>query len=252
MTDGSIGQYEGEMKQPYVGTDFLCSKLIDWRQLSNDVVSADSNNFRFSLHAQGDGALSNVLDIYEKLRRDKNGKLLLRHAITDIECSDPADLKRMGKLGAIAEIYPQIMSVAHRDSKLAMIDEKIGAARGRNFWNRRKMADSGIVISCATDLPLLIDDIPESIYHSVGCRFPEGGEPFNPNNGLNIHELLTAWTFGGQHNLGRENELGTLDAGKLADIAVLDANVFDVPISQVRDVKVCLTIVDGKIVYSNL
>lgn len=155
----------------------------------------------------------------------------------------------MGQLGITAEVYPQIMAIADRESKLSMIQEKIGEERGKHYWNRRKMVDSGVVVSCATDLPLVYDDIPESIYHSVGGRFPEGGEPFNTENTLTVGELLRAWTYGGQYNLGCEKELGTLEAGKLADIAVLDADVFHTPMEQIREVKVAMTIVDGKIVY---
>ena len=58
------------------------------------------------------------------------------------------------------------MSIADRAGKIAMIEEKIGMDRGRFYWNRRKMADSGVTISCGTDLPLLYDDIPESVYHT--------------------------------------------------------------------------------------
>ena len=120
----------------------------------------------------------------------------------------------MGKLGVIAEIYPQIQSIANRKDKLAMIEEKIGMDRGQYYWNRRKMADSNVLLSCGTDLPLLIDDIPESIYHAVGGNFPEGGEPFNKQNMLTIPELLTAWSAGGAYNLYQEKELGTLEKEK--------------------------------------
>ena len=152
-------------------------------------------------------------------------------------------------MGIIAEVYPQIMSIADRAGKVAMIEEMIGMERGQDYWNRRKMADSQVVLSCGTDLPLLYDDIPESIYHTVGGQFPEGGEPFNPENTLETWELLKAWTWGGQYNLGREDILGTLEAGKTADIAVLDKNVFTESMEHMRDVKVSLTMVDGKIVY---
>lgn len=249
MTDGSISQLEGEMKAPYLCADTCCIKQIDWEGLRADALAADSEDFRFSLHAQGDGAIGKTVDIFAQCKTDANGRLKNRHAITDLECSDPADLERMGKLGIIAEIYPQIMSIADREGKLAMISEKIGTGRGKNYWNRRKMADSGIVISCATDLPLLYDDIGESIYHTVGGQFPEGGEPFNIENTLTVAELLKAWTYGGQYNLGREQVLGTLSEGMLADIAVLDHNVFEIPMEQMRDVRVSLTIVDGNIAY---
>ena len=252
MTDGSISQMEGEMKQPYEGTEIYCAKKIDWAGLEQDALAADAHGFRFSLHAQGDGAIAKTLDIFEKCARDENGKLVNRHAMTDLECSDPVDLERMGRLGVIAEVYPQIMSIADRASKVAMIKEKIGLERGKNYWNRRKMLDSDVMLSCATDLPLVIDNIPESVYHSVGGRFPEGGEPFNPGNTITLAELLTAWTYGGQNNLHSEEILGSLEAGKLADIAVLDTNLFDVPAEDVRQASVCLTIVDGKVVFSSL
>ena len=111
------------------------------------------------------------------------------------------------------------------------------------------MADSGVIISCGTDLPLLIDDIPESVYHAVGGYFSDGGEPFNKENMLKTEELLKAWTYGGAYNLGKEDSLGSLEVGKKADIAVLSGNIFETDIKDVRDLKVYMTIVDGKIVY---
>lgn len=249
MTDGSISEFNADLKKPYNGKDFCCGMDIDWEKLEKDAIEADSRGFRFSLHAQGDGAIAKTLDIYEKCQRDENGRMVNRHAITDLEFSDPADLERMGKMGVIAEIYPQIQSIANRKDKLAMIKEKIGEERGRYYWNRRKMADSNVIISCGTDLPLLIDDIPQSVYHAVGGLFPEAGEPFNKQNTLNISELLKAWTCGGAFNLGKEDVLGTLEEGKKADIAVIDGDIFTVPLEKVRDLKVCLTICDGKIVY---
>ena len=249
MTDGSVSEYKAELKRPYNGTDSCCEEKIDWQKLEDWTLEADHRGFRFSLHAQGDGAVARTLDIYEKCGRDENGKVLLRQAITDLEFTDPTDLERMGRLGVIAEIYPQIQSIAQRDSKLAMIREKIGEERGAFYWNRRKMADSGVTISCGTDLPLLIDDIPQSVYHAVGGYFPEGGEPFNLKNMLTRRELVDAWTRGGAWNLGKEDSLGTLETGKKADIAVLSGDLFTVPLEEIRDLKVCLTVCDGKIVY---
>lgn len=253
MTDGSISQLCGELKKPYLcAPDTTCAQSIDWPLIAAETHAVDEAGFRFSLHAQGDAAIAKVVDLYETCRRDANGRLVNRHSITDLEFSDPADLERMGRIGAIAEIYPQIQSIADRAGKLAMIDEKIGPERGRYYWNRRKMADSGVVLSCGTDLPLLIDDIPQSIYHAVGGYFPEGGEPFNKQNMLTVDELLTAWTRGGAYNLGREAELGTLAPGKKADIAVLSGNAFTTPVEDARSLRVCLTLVNGGVVHEDL
>ena len=249
MTDGSVSEYCADIKKPYNNTDTCCKQDIDWQKLGDDTREADKRGFRFSLHAQGDAAIAKTLDIYETCKRDENGKMINRHAITDLEFSDPSDLERMGKMGVIAEIYPQIQSIANRKDKLAMIEEKIGLERGKNYWNRRKMVDSGVTISCGTDLPLLIDNIPESIYHAVGGYFPEGGEPFNKDNMLTREELMKAWTFGGAYNLSKEKELGTLEVGKKADIAVLSKNVFKEPLETIRNLKVDMTILNGNIVY---
>jgi len=249
MTDGSVSEYCADIKKPYNNTDTCCKQEINWEKLKEDTLKADKLGFRFSLHAQGDAAIAKVVDIYEQCQKDANGKLVNRHAITDLEFSDPVDLERMGKIGAIAEIYPQIQSLANKVDKLKMIEEKIGMERGKNYWNRKKMADSNVVISCGTDLPLLIDNIPESIYHACGGYFKDGGEPFNKENMLNVYQIMKAWTYGGAYNLSREKVLGTLEVGKLADIAILSDNIFTKEIENIKETKVYMTIVDGKIVY---
>ncbi len=251
MTDGSISQLCADLKEPYLCADTTCAQNIDWERLRADVLAADAEGFRFSLHAQGDAAIGRGLNIYEDCKRREDGTLINRHCITDLEFSDPRDLERMGRLGVIAEIYPQIQSIADREGKLAMITEHIGMERGRYYWNRRKMADSGVLLSCGTDLPLLIDDIPQSIYHAVGGYFPEGGEPFNPQNMLTVKELLTAWARGGAYNLCQEKELGSLETGKKADIVVFSGNLFTTPMEEIRSVKVDLTMVGGRTVYQS-
>jgi predicted amidohydrolase YtcJ len=252
MTDGSISQHCGDLKKPYADKpEVYCEESIDYDRIKKETLAADQEGFRVSLHAQGDKAVACVLDIYNCCQR-KGDRLLLRHAITDLELTDPADLEQMGRLGAIAEIYPQIPSLYKRQEKLDSINTTVGVDRSKYYWNRRAMADKGVIISCGTDLPLLYDDIPESIYHAGGGFFADGGNPFNPENTLTTEELLRAWTSGGAWNLGMETKLGTLDPGYLADIAVLDSDIFETAMESMRDIKVCLTIMNGRIVYSRL
>ena len=252
MTDGSISQREGFLKENYNNTDIKCKIDIDWATIEYEVQQADVENFRFSLNAQGNASVEKVVNIFSKCKKDSNSKLVNRHAITEAEYADPVDLKKMGELGLICEFYPQIQSIADRECKVGMIEEMIGLERGKNYWNRRLMAEYNVPLCCGTDLPLVIDDIPESIFHTVTGKFPEDKEPFNENNTLSVEQVLSAWTSGGAYDMIREDELGTLEEGKLADIAVFSKNIFKTDIEEIRAVKICLTIVDGKIVYSTL
>ena len=249
MTDGSISQHEGEMKEPYLDADTRCALDIDWAEHERQVLEADAAGLRFSLHTQGDAAVAHALDIFEKCQRDEDGKVVLRQAMTDLEAADPADLERMAELGVVAEVYPLIQSIADRASKLAMVAEKIGPERGSHYWNRRKMLDSGVVLACGTDLPMTRDELGVGVYSACGGLFPEGGEPWNMQNMIGAGELLRAWCAGGAYDLEQDDILGTLESGKLADIAVFDTDVTKIDPRDARDVRCIMTVFDGKVVF---
>ncbi|MDC7237719.1 MAG: amidohydrolase family protein [Sphaerochaetaceae bacterium] len=252
MTDGSISQMDGFLKEPYNNTDIYCNLDIDWERIESEVLEADANDFRFSLNAQGNAAVAKVINIFSKCKKDINNHLVNRHAITEAEYADVVDIEKMGKLGLICEFYPQIQAISDYDSKVNMIKDKIGLKRGKNYWNRRKMLDFGVYTCCGTDLPLVIDDIPKSFFHTVTGKFSKNTRAFNAENTLSVEEILKAWTIGGAYDMYREAELGTIEVGKLADIAVFDKNIFETDIDDMDTVKICFTIVDGKIVYNNL
>lgn len=248
MTDRGIPSSLAELIEPYKShPGVTCTVPVEWDLIEKETLEADRNGFRYSLHAQGDGAVRHCVELFDRCEK-VDGKLKNRHAITDLEYSNPEDLKKFGKIGGITEVYSQIQSLDNKQDVLDMIDHQLGMERSVNYWNRRIMWDSGITVSCGTDLPLLIPDIPEGIFCGCGGYFKDGLS-FNEGNMLKVEEMLTAWTNNGQINCGRDAYVGTLSAGKRADIAVLDQNVFTKPLKDMRDVKVCLTISDGRIVY---
>lgn len=248
MTDGTIADHKGDLKEPYEGKLYTCSIQIPYEEIEADVLAADKEDFRWTLHAQGDGAVGKITNIYEKCKR-VNGKLKNHHAITDMEFTDPMDLQKLGEIGAIAELYFQIMSLDSANVLLENIESTIGTERGKYYWNRRKMLDCGLTLSGATDLPLMITSVPESIFYSAGGYMDGREEPFQRENTLEVSELLKAWTIGGQKNLGMSHKLGTLEEGKLADITVFDKNLLVVDAREAKKAQVILTIMDGKIVY---
>ena len=249
MTDGTIASYKGDLKEPYENQDFCCKDPVPYEEIEKDVLAADAEDFRWSLHAQGDGAVGKITEIYQKCKKVQ-GKLKNRHAITDLEFTDPKDLEILGRIGVTAELYFQIMSLDSADVLINNIKQTIGTERGKYYWNRRKMQDSGMNLSGATDLPLLLTSIPESIYYSCGGYMDGRAEAFQSENTLTVPELLKAWTIGGQKNLGMEEVLGTLEEGKLADITVFDRNLLEINPVNARDVRVVMTIMDGRTVFT--
>ncbi|WP_248922785.1 amidohydrolase [Olsenella intestinalis] len=249
MTDGSIGEHAGEMKEPYLDFDGRCSMDVDWAHHADEVRRAEEAGFRFSLHTQGDGAVSHALDIYEGCARDDDGRLRLRHAMTDLEAADPADFARMAALGVVAEVYPLIQSIASRAGKAEMIRRTIGEERGTRYWNRRGMLDAGVTVACATDLPMTFDDLGTGIYSACGGYFPEGGSPLFSQNMVSPAELLRAWCAGGAFDLMIEDRVGTLEPGKRADIAVFDRNVLACDPVDARGCACVMTFLDGRVVH---
>ncbi len=249
MTDGTIAARKGDLKKPYENETFTCSIAIPYEEIEADVLAADAEGFRWSLHAQGDGAVGKIANIYDKCQK-VNGKLKNRHALTDMEFTDPNDLEKLGDMGATAELYFQIMSLDSGTVLIETIEKTIGMERGKYYWNRRKMQNSGIFLSGATDLPLMVTSVPESVYYSCGGYMDGLEEPFQKENTLSVAELLKAWTIGGQKNIGMEEKLGTLETGKLADIAVFDRNLLQTDAREAKEAEVVLTIMDGSIVYT--
>lgn len=248
MTDGTIAAFKGDLKKPYEKQTFTCTLDIPYDEIEADVLAADAEDFRWSLHAQGDGAVGKITQIYEKCKKEGR-KLKNRHAITDMEFTDPADLEKLGAMGVTAELYFQIMSLDPAKVLLDNISRTIGAERGRNYWNRRKMQDSGMILSGATDLPLLITSLPDSIYYSSGGYLDGLDTPFQPENTITVAEMLKAWTIGGARNLSMEDKLGTLEKGKLADITVFDRDLLRTDPADAKNANVVITIMNGKTVY---
>ncbi|AEB06818.1 Amidohydrolase 3 [Coriobacterium glomerans PW2] len=256
MIDRGVAAGLAEMIQPYEKSAVAgaAGRTVienpDWPLIEQEVRAGDAEGFRFSLHCQGDGAVRHTVGLLDSLTKNSAGRLRCRHAITDLENTDPRDLVRFGRMGGICEVYPQIFMLDPREECVAMMRRQIGEQRLRRSWNRRAMFDSGCVVCCGTDLPLLLPDIGDSIYCACGGRFADG-RSFNSQNTCSISELLGAWTAGGAYDLEREHDIGTLESGKLADICVLDRNLFALDSTAAREARIVLTISDGRIVYES-
>ncbi len=252
MTDRSIASGMAELKEPYLDRpNCCCGEPVEWDLIESELMEADREGFRYSLHCQGDAAVAHVVGLYERCARGSDGRLLRRHAITDVELSDPKDLVRLGELGGICEVYPQIQSLDRKADLLEMVERKIGLERFGHYWQRRQMWDAGCVVVGDTDLPLMLPSIGESIYCGCGGHFDDG-DTARLENMLTVPEMLLSWTANGAYDCCSEDRLGTLEPGKLADIVVLERDVLHADPATVRDVNAVLTVSDGRVVFDRM
>ena len=249
MTDGLILAKQGHLVEPYEGDSTVCEKEIDYETIEKEVLLADENGFRFTLHSEGDGAFRRILDIYEKCRRNEDGTLQNRHGITDLELTMPEDEARMAALGAFGEIYAQVYALDTYEGYVEAYKKVIGSRQGR-YLNYRSLTDQGVRLCGATDLPLLIPSIPESIYYGCANYGMDGQRQINPENALTVAEMLYAWTINSQYAMEREDILGTLEAGKRADIVIFSGDLFRTPVEEILGIEVDRTLVNGQEVYN--
>ena len=226
---------------------------FDYESLEKWVLEIDRVGLRSTLTAGGDASVRRILDMYDKCQKDENGRLINRQGfVLFTSVIHPDDLKRMAKMDTPAEVCLQMGAFGGKE-RVAAMSEKLGEWRMDRYNNYRAMVDAGVKIGAQTDLPLFIPDVAQSIYHCVSGRLGNETTPaFGGTHTMTVGEVMQAWTINNHIGMAREDRVGTLEAGKWADIAVLDGDVFTASMDSIRDIKVCLTICDGKIVYSTL
>ncbi|MDR2157233.1 MAG: amidohydrolase [Clostridiales Family XIII bacterium] len=226
--DGTPMGYTGYLTQPYADRPgFVSEPIIPREALFERVRALDEKGVRIRLHCCGDGAVRLALDAFEHAGK-RNGLRDLRHAIEHIEVISPEDVGRFAKLGVIASVQPEHNPRTHFATH--PFHHLIGAERMRYAWAFRSIAETGAHLAFGTDYPVVEFTPFKGLFRAVN-RLTNELEPiggFNPAERLSMHESLRNYTFGSAFAAGRESELGTLEAGKLADIAILERNPFEV------------------------
>ena len=132
-----------------------------------------------------------------------------------------------------------------------MDDDILLKDRQKTIWAYQSLLKDKGRLCFGTDLPLDIPDIPMSIKFGTFRVFPDGTPDggYHMDEALTPGEILTCWSKNGQEANFEEKRLGTLEEGKLADIAVIDTNVFKAGLKEIEKAEVCMTIYNGEIVY---
>jgi predicted amidohydrolase YtcJ len=244
FADGVTTSYTAYLLEPY--TNNLGTKgstVFPEETIKKWTVEADKEGFRVRFHCIGDGAVQLALDSFEAAQIE-NGIRDSRHSIEHVEMIHPNDIERFHQLGVIASVQPEHINVTTRD----VYEDLIGADRMKYNFLLEMMLDHGTNVVFGTDYPVVKLDPFPGIYRAV-TRLDDEGVVWDGKERISLKDALLAYTAAPAYGSFREHELGTIETGKLADIIVLDRNLFEAPYEEIKDTKVVFTMVDGKVVH---
>jgi predicted amidohydrolase YtcJ len=249
FADGVLETRTASVLEPYVGFPNDRGKPNLQPAAFQALATAfDKEGFQIHVHAIGDRAIRDTFDAFEAARK-ANGARDSRHHIAHIELFDPVDIPRFRKLGAIANFQPLW---ANADPYITELTEpKLGPERSRWLYPIGSVLASGGEFAFGSDWSVSSMNPLEGIQIAVTRRpLKDGpGPAWIPEERIALPDAIAAYTIRGAYLDFSEKDTGSIEAGKLADLVVLDKNLFELPPSQIAEAKVLLTLLEGREVY---
>ncbi len=246
--DGALGSRGAWLLEPYADlpADAVNRSGLnteDPADIARTAELAKAHGYQLCVHAIGDRANRETLDIFEKAL---GGRTALRWRVEHAQHLNATDIPRFAKLGVIAA-----MQGIHCTSDAPYVLARLGAKRaGEGAYVWQKLMKSGAVVSNGTDAP--VEDVsPIASYYATVSRKLKDGSVFFGDQRMSREEALRSYTIQGAYAAFEENLKGTLKPGKLADITVLSRDILTVPEEEIPSTDVVYTIVGGKIAYEN-
>ncbi len=246
FVDGSLGSHTAAMVAPFSDTPkdsgFYVTppeSLYAWTK------GADAAGLHVTVHAIGDRAIRTQLDVYERVAKE-NGPKDRRFAIEHAQHVAPGDFARFAKLGVVASMQPY-----HAIDDGRWADKVIGAERAKGTYAFKSFIDAGATLAFGSDWFVAPPTPLEGLQAAVTRRTLDGKNPggWVPSQKITLEQALTAYTKGAAYVAFMDTKVGILKAGMLADIVVLDRDLFKVAPEKIADAKVRATIVGGRVVY---
>ncbi len=245
FVDGSLGARTALMRRGYhdaPGTKGIATLTQD--QLNALVQLADENGMQVAVHAIGDKAIEMVLDAYATVIRD--GKNPHRHGIVHCQITDEALLKRFAEMDIHALVQPIFL---HYDMHIC--EDRVGPELTKTSYAFHTMDQLGLHVSYGTDSPVEDMDPIANIHCAVTRRDlkQQPKEGFVPEEKVDIWQAIEHYTQAGAYNSFEEQKKGCLQPGYLAELVMLDQDIFHVPEEEILKTKVLMTMMGGNIVY---
>ena len=250
--DGSLGSETAYFFAPYTDNPrthgLLSSEMHPASAMLQRLKAADAAGLQLCVHAIGDHAISLILDMFGQIQK-ANGRKDRRWRIEHSQTVAEKDFARYARLGVIASVQPY-----HAIDDGRWAEKRLGPQRIQRTYAFRTFLDNGVRLAFGTDWPVAPLNPMWTIYAAVTRATLDGKNPegWIPDQKLTVAEAVEAYTMGSAYAEFQEDQKGSISPGKLADFVVLSDDIFHIPPSQIKNVKVEATYLGGRLVYGGL
>ncbi len=247
LLDGSPQAKSAWLSKPYEGEESYCG----YGTLEDSVVEAAArdaltNGYQLLAHANGDAASEQFIRCYKKALEDvgeERASADLRPVMIHCQTVRDDQLDEMVKIGMLPSIF-----VAHTYFWGDVHLKNLGSVRGAHISPVKSALDRGMKYNFHQDCPVLAPDMMRTVWCAVN-RLTRNGVSIGPEQRIGIYDALKGITINAAYEYHEENEKGTLESGKLADLVILDKNPLKTDPMELKDIQVLETIKEGTTLY---
>lgn len=244
--DGTIGSGTALMFEPFDDDKSTSGlSMMSYEELEKTIIAADKMGFQIGIHAIGDKGNNWVLNAYQKAR-EVNGVRDSRHRIEHSQVLAKTDIPRFAQLGVIPSMQP-----THCITDKRFCEKRIGTERSRGAYAWNSLKKTGARLAFGTDYSVEPLNPMEGLYAALTRkdRMGEDGNGWFPEEKITMEEAIYYYTVGSAYAQFMEDRKGMIKKGYLADIVILDKDLFNIPENEIMKTKVDYTITGGKVVF---
>ena len=244
FADGSLGARTALLRTAYHDDPSTTGEeAISIELMQEFVTLAHNNKFQVIIHAIGDAAIERVVNAYTTLD-DKENKL--RHGVNHCQITDMALIQRFKDHNLLAYLQPIFLTTDWR-----IVADRVGAELASTSYAFKTFEDLGITTAYSTDAPVEGINPFHCLYCAITRKDLQGKPPtgYYPEQAVDITTALTRYTTGSAYAAFEESIKGTIEIGKLADLILVNQDLFTIQLEQIKDTTVVWTMVEGEIVY---
>ena len=243
--DGALGSRGALLIEPYSDRPNTSGlSLMEPELLADLMARADAGDVQLAIHAIGDLANRRIMDVFEDGAYTAANRWRIEHT----QILHPEDIARVASLGLIASMQP-----SHAIGDLKFAPDRLGPNRLYGAYAWQTLLDTGAVVLGGSDAPVEIGTPQIEFYAAVARKDLEGfsTDQWNAEEALSREQALSLFTSAAAFGAFREDDLGTIEVGKLADFTVFDRDLMTIPEAEILEAETVMTVVHGEVVYSS-